>query len=429
MSGNLYLLIDLAEGPNRAAAAEDITKAFAPDIGELGWHSHTLGLYQSIPAAPGPGRSYGDAFRRFANNMRCDRAERPLLMVVTDTDPGGDWQAECEVLTASHPTVDIRVVDHRDDPAGLFRAIAADRPWEGSFTPYSVGDPGNAARKVRAVPDAAEWDRRDTVLDGVEIQGANRQALLHVRAASVRGLGHRYAGTVRQDDYAFRRTPSGRFLVAAVADGVSNSELSHKAASLITRQGCELLAGMLDTTPADRLDWPGLIEELSRRICIVAQPFMDVPDGAAVAYREVAATMAATALFGVVDLQPVDGGLPAHVFAIGDSPAWVLRDGRVWKSLHDIKNSGDGPASSITRALPGRRRDEVPQEALLRPGDVLVLMSDGIADPLQDGSGPVGRFLAESWRTPPAPLAFAGQVDFARRSHDDDRTAVAIWVP
>jgi hypothetical protein len=55
-------------------------------------------------------------------------------------------------------------------------------------------------------------------------------------------------------------------------------------------------------------------------------------------------------------------------------------------------------------------------------------MTDGIGDPLAAGTGEVGRFLTGVWSTPPASgLEFAAHVGFARRSFDDDRTAVAFW--
>jgi uncharacterized protein YegL len=300
--------------------------------------------------------------------------------------------------------------------------------WTGSFTPYSVGDPGNAAALVRPVPDPSEWDRRDTVLDGVCIRADAGQNGLELRAASVRGLSHRYYGTVRQDEYAFRRTDDGRHLIAVVSDGVSNSSLSHKAAILIARTGAAELAGQLTRTGPDSIDWPGLVRWLSGEIVRLAARYLDPADGDPADAARVAGVMAATALFAVVPTQPVGDVTPAHVFSVGDSSAWVLRGGQRWESTHPRKNDGTDLASSRTDALPARTdRFHPPVSVGLRTDDVLVLMSDGIGDPLGDGSGPVGRFLAREWARPPLPLAFGAQVEFARRSHDDDRTAVAIW--
>jgi hypothetical protein len=59
-------------------------------------------------------------------------------------------------------------------------------------------------------------------------------------------------------------------------------------------------------------------------------------------------------------------------------------------------------------------------------GGALFLMSDGVAKPLA-WSAEVQEALAGWWSAPPEALTFAGQVDFARKTHIDDRTAVGIW--
>ncbi|MFD0575712.1 protein phosphatase 2C domain-containing protein [Dactylosporangium darangshiense] len=310
------------------------------------------------------------------------------------------------------------------------RTVAPPPPapdWEGSFTRYRIGEPG-AAAAVKPRPDPSEWDRRDTVLDGVYIRDDLDQDRVQLRAASVRGLAHRFAGTVRQDEYAFRRTDDGRHLVLAVADGVSSGRLSHQAAALVCRLGTKLVAASLAVKPPEELDWTAVMLQLSQEIRRIAAGLLQIAEPT---HDEVVEQMAATALFGVLELRPPDGGndLVAHVAAVGDSSAWVLRaDG--WEPLQAVKNSDGVVATSVTRALPLR---SVKAEVTARPvivgrGEALVLMSDGVGDPMMDGTGPVGRVLAEAWRRPPAPLDFAAQVDFLRKTHDDDRTVVAAWV-
>ena len=106
----------------------------------------------------------------------------------------------------------------------------------------------------------------------------------------------------------------------------------------------------------------------------------------------------------------------------------MLREGAGWEPVRPVKNDGADIATASTRALPLAGSEiAAPRVTALRRSDVLVLMSDGVGDPLHDGKGSVGRFLAAAWARPPAPIEFAAQVDFARSSHDDDRTAVAIW--
>jgi hypothetical protein len=140
--------------------------------------------------------------------------------------------------------------------------------------------------------------------------------------------------------------------------------------------------------------------------------------------------MAATALFAVVDLDPTVGGRPVQVMSLGDTSAWLLRPDHPmpWTPLQEMKNASSAVASSSTAAVPAVPRTLAPPVVTeLRAGDVLVLMSDGVGDPLGGGTGEVGEFLAEAWRTAPDPLTFAAQVGFRRRSYDDDRTVLAVW--
>lgn len=302
--------------------------------------------------------------------------------------------------------------------------------WTGKFTPFAVGEPGRSG-EVLPLPDPDEWNRPDTVCDGVCFLG-DQGMLVELRAASVRGSSHRYYGVVRQDEYRYRRTGDGNFLVCAVSDGVSSGKLSHRAAVFITQKGCELLAERLRDGGPERIDWTDLVTQLAAGVVSIGSTLI-ARERAGVAPEqvtpaEVVERMAATAVFAVVDLRPSADGIPVHLCSVGDSSAWVLRRGSTWEPQAEVKNEGKVIASSRTQALPILPREPLePLETRLAPEDVLVLMTDGIGDPLGDGTGPVGRFLAAEWKRPPQALEFAAQVDFSRRSHDDDRTAVAVW--
>ena len=298
--------------------------------------------------------------------------------------------------------------------------------WSGSFTPFAVGDPGRAASSVRPLPDPTEWHRPDTIIDGIVIYGDTGDLAAELRAASVRGLSHRYYGKVRQDHYAFECTPDRRYLVVALADGVSSSSHSHEAANIICIDGCSLLATHLTTASPDDLNWNEIIRQLSNMLVDKAARLTQEKERD-VSAAEAAETHAATALFAVLELRPRGGRIVAHVLSVGDSSAWVLRGGNAWESLNPIKNEAAVIATSRTRALPSYESVDGPTTTSLDSTDVLILASDGIGDPLADGKGAVGHFLANVWAQPPTPIAFAAHVDFARKSHDDDRTVVAVW--
>lgn len=292
---------------------------------------------------------------------------------------------------------------------------------------FSVGDPGRAAASVVPRPDELLPFRHDIVLDGVRIPGSTGSEL-ELRAASIRGLSHQYYGTVRQDEFAYLVTGNGRWLVLAVADGLSSARYSHRAAEIVCADGCRRVARQLAERDLAELDWQALFTGLGDTVVARASEELDLVDPPVEAVAE---QMAATALFAVVDLVPTDtGGHRAHVMSLGDTSAWLLRPDRPvpWEPLQAVKNAGGAVASSATAAVPAVPRTVGPPVVTeLCPGDALVLMSDGVGDPLGGGTGEVGAFLADAWRAVPEPLTFAAQVGFRRRSYDDDRTVLAVW--
>lgn len=153
------------------------------------------------------------------------------------------------------------------------------------------------------------------------------------------------------------------------------------------------------------------------------------PPSRAALVAAVRKVMCTTLVVAVVPVRPgPDGAHRCVVVRVGDSSAWVLERGQVFVSTGSVKNDGVDIASSATAALPMGGVavvDPVPVE--LRHGDALLLMSDGVGDPLGTGDGEVGAVLAQWWCAPPPLVEFIGQVDFGRKSFDDDRTVVAVW--
>lgn len=311
------------------------------------------------------------------------------------------------------------------DTSGAAVPDGDDRTWTGqSGSPWIVGNPG---RSFGVVPKlSAGVDPPDTVVDGAQA-GA-----MTVRAASVRGLSHRYYTTPRQDAYAAAVTEDQGYVIAIVADGVSSGKYSHQAAKIVTESGAAILADQLKTRRLDAIDWVPLLRELAHKIVTYAQYYAD-PAGASQPPRPAlnplaaAEFMASTALFAILAVHPnADGDREAAVLAVGDTSAWILRN-REWLAIGKIKNEGAQIASSATAALPLVPESPVADHLLIGSDDILVLMTNGVGDPLGNGKGEVGRFLASEWATPPSPLDFAAQVGFARKTFDDDRTVVAIW--
>ncbi|MCU7727006.1 protein phosphatase 2C domain-containing protein [Actinoplanes sp. KI2] len=312
--------------------------------------------------------------------------------------------------------------------------------------------------EVTPVPAAGRAGTRpDTIVDGGRLGG------LAYRATSQRGLAHQEVGVPRQDAYLVRPTPDRRWLVGCVADGVSAGKLSHEAADLVCQETTVRLArGLIDLAAEPEAAGPGAARAAESGAAWAAAaealPWQDIVRAANASIRDAAmaavrdglgrsgdqaglvelenswddasarTVMSSTAVLFAVAAQPVaDGGHPAVVAVVaGDSTALLL-DGDDWTPLAAVKNDGAEIASTAVRSLPGPVRVQ-PQARMLRPGQALVVITDGLGDPLGSGGGVVGRFLATMWRRPPDLLAYAGHVGFYRRSFNDDRTAVTIWV-
>jgi serine/threonine protein phosphatase PrpC len=297
--------------------------------------------------------------------------------------------------------------------------------WQGGFRSFSVGDPGRAPGQVVPLPDLGYPHRPDTVVDGFSIVDENRAEVMRVRAAGLRGLAHRYYGRVRQDEYAWRTTVDGHYLVICVADGVSAGEFSHIAAERAASTGTALLCALLADTPPDRLLWDQVLDMVAQDITEAGLSLLRQRD---LTRRELAEHMATTVLYAIVDLTANDAAHEVILLNVGDTSAWVLLEDGLWWPQQPIKNEDEELYSPSVQALP--LVPETPAIAVrtcVRPGQALVLMTDGVGDPLGDGTGEVGRFLAEAWREPPADLEFAAQAGFSRKSFDDDRTVVALW--
>ena len=299
--------------------------------------------------------------------------------------------------------------------------------------------------EVTPMPAAGRAGTRpDTIVDG------GRLGRLAFRATSQRGLAHQEAGVPRQDAYLVRPTPDRQWLVGCVADGVSEGKLSHEAADLVCQETTVRLArGLTGLVPdpepaawaaaAAALPWPAIVHEANDSLRKAAMAAVRDGRGRAGGEAGLAAlenswdnasarkVMSSTAVLFAVAAEPAaGGGHPALVAVVaGDSTALLL-DGDDWTPLGAVKNDGAEIASTAVSPLPGQVR-VTPRARMLRPGQALVVITDGLGDPLGSGGGVVGRFLATMWREPPDLLAYAAHVGFYRKSFTDDRTAVTIW--
>ncbi|MET9472508.1 protein phosphatase 2C domain-containing protein [Streptomyces sp. NPDC002922] len=253
---------------------------------------------------------------------------------------------------------------------------------------------------------------------------------LTVRAASVRGDSHNWEGSCRQDAMTVTRIgpPDAEMLLLAVADGVGSAVYSHVGSYQFSR----LAAVFLDREA----------ENIHAAVCARDENELRVLATKAVAgaAAELRSGWARTAQHKPRPYADQDYATTLHVLliptdprirdrvlcSVGDGGLFVLREGR-WE--HGDPDDGEGLLDTRTEALPHAYRSV--KATLLRtvPGEVLLLGTDGITNPLTQKDPEFARRLAEAWDGPEVPSLsdFLWQAQTRAKSYDDDRTVICVW--
>lgn len=282
-----------------------------------------------------------------------------------------------------------------------------------------VGEPSPAVEAAVIGPDYRGVPfRPDTVIDGWSTPW------MTMRGVSLRGHLHRYNGAPRQDDFAVHHLPGDR-VVVAVADGVSSAPQSHIGANAATRYAVQWLQSHC-TQPAADTDWQALVKSTAWALTETAQTLLELPAPDPVRTEQDFATTLVCAV-----IEPAhEGRLRAYLIGIGDSPAWVLTAaGDFVQLLAGKEASASGISSSAVSGLPRVPADLTPAVVEVALGEVLLVGTDGIGDPLGSGQGAVGDLIRAitGGQRRPSLIEFAHGVDFSRETFDDDRTLVAVW--
>ncbi|MEK2489451.1 protein phosphatase 2C domain-containing protein [Kitasatospora purpeofusca] len=255
----------------------------------------------------------------------------------------------------------------------------------------------------------------DTVVDG------GRFGQVDVRAASVRGDSHRYAAECRQDAALIVR--ADELLLVAVADGVGSQPHSHHGSNGIVRllakqvlPKADILLGLLRSGAA--ADFASLTSRLvaaaADELTREAERFGHPPKSWSTTLRAL--------------LVPIDPEIRTRGFvAVGDGGLLRLREDG-WVDLDTDGEDAGTLISTRTDCLP--EAYELARTMLItdtRPGDVLVLCTDGLALPLVK-EPELRQFLGRRWvHEVPGLAEFLWQAQVRVRSYDDDRSVVCLW--
>jgi hypothetical protein len=246
---------------------------------------------------------------------------------------------------------------------------------------------------------------------------AARLGDLEVRAASMVGAGHRCEEPAypRQDAYALGRTPDGRFLIIAVADGVSQARRSDLGARVAVSAATREIGGMLARGGIDSIDVGRLYKVIAGEMLGTGRA-RDFPD------EDICSILITTVIPAAP--QP-DGSREIWSSWLGDVSLWSQRQGHLRRLTGEDKSGLD--RNALGAVLPFDP-DRVEERCFgIGAGTVLAIMTDGVSDSLASVAGTRQFFSAQWGGPPPHPAAFLHSLCYDAPGQDDDRTAVVVW--
>ncbi|MEU3703017.1 protein phosphatase 2C domain-containing protein [Streptomyces anulatus] len=328
------------------------------------------------------------------------------------------------------------------DPAAA--DAADDRPAVGH-----LGDrPPTYDAEPAALPSATSENLDglgpDTVLDGA------RYGTYTLRAASVRGDSARFRGEPRRDGLLTARfgAAESALVLVAVAGGRRAGEAAHLAAA----DACRWIGGAVarshirlseDIRAGRRGDLKAGLHRLTDRtygkLRARAAELGVEPDAYTASLRCL--------------LLSADPDCRTRVFfGVGSGGLFRLRDG-LWQDLEPYVPDGGAPqpgdeqeegadgdrlTMDLQIAAPPSPNAEGParpaaepfrfRASVARPGDTLLLCSNGLAEPMRGEAALPGE-LAERWGSagPPGLPAFLADTQLRIKGYADDRTCAAVW--
>lgn len=307
---------------------------------------------------------------------------------------------------------------HPPDAAGTAATpIPADVPWGAYRTPEPVAEPPVVDQSSR--PGTAPWRLAEGTVPAALTADGFELGELSVRAASVIGPSHRCLeeGKARQDAYLVRRTPDGRHLVIAVADGVSQAKRSDLGARVAVTAAARLLVDDLKRgVPLESLDAAGLFRAVAGEMVGTAQ-----------AQRLTPQDVVSILVVAVIPTTPTTNGEQRIWTAqIGDVSVWRFRSGRLEQFTGAQQKQGMDK-NVLPHVLPFHFEAAATTWLVAQAGDVVAVVTDGVSETIDNVVG--GRaFFQSRWSAGPRhPAVFLHDLCYDAPGQIDDRTAVVVW--
>ncbi|MFJ2149544.1 protein phosphatase 2C domain-containing protein [Streptomyces microflavus] len=340
------------------------------------------------------------------------------------------------------------------DPGALHEPspdwAASDAPADGGGARPLVDHLGDRPPTYDAEPaalPAATSENLDTLVPDTVLDGA-RYGTYTLRAASVRGDSARFRGEPRRDALLTTRfgAAESALVLVAVAGGVRAGEGAHLAAA----DACRWIGGAVARSHAR------LSEDIrAGRRADLKSGLHRLTDRTYGKLRARAAELGLEPGEYTTSLRclllSADPACRTRVFfGVGSGGLFRLRDG-LWQDLEptmpEVTSAGGGSEESpdgdrLTMDLqittPPSPYSDGPapppaevfrfRASVARPGDTLLLCSNGLAEPMR-GEPELPAELAERWGPPGPPglPAFLADTQLRIKGYADDRTCAAVW--
>ncbi|MFL6140469.1 MAG: protein phosphatase 2C domain-containing protein [Labedaea sp.] len=271
------------------------------------------------------------------------------------------------------------------------------------------------------VPRAASMPWRLTLEPAASGIAADQAQLgdLDVRAASIVGPGHRCEdpAVARQDSYRLGRDKAGRYLIVAVADGMSDSRRSDLGAMVASRCAVDTVRGAINHgIPPDE----NMLHNAFRRS---AAAMVTAARNSELTTNDVRCAL----IVAIVPAFPESrfGNRAAWFASLADVSAWV-HAGTSWAQVAGDRKTDDMDRNLVRHFLP-HQPDAVSICRQMLPADATItVVTDGVGDAFTDVAG-ADAWFADRWRAPVPLESFLLDVGYHASGQLDDRTAVTVW--
>jgi serine/threonine protein phosphatase PrpC len=294
-----------------------------------------------------------------------------------------------------------------------------------------IGEPkGTFYVKPRVAKQTGRVHRNDWVADIAHIGD------LLVMGTSMRGPAHFERHKVCQDSFAIDEHSNSegcKWVIAAIADGVSAAPNAHFIADYMVRQAIVVIGEALnDCVSLHDLDWEGIskrLADISLEFCRAGTRQDASIDIDKLTPAKYATNWATTLEFAVV--QATDENATAkkelvHVAVAGDGAAYIMSKSAGWKNIKAGKEKSGSLASPAVSALPLPPEFFIVNKGYLNKNECLILTTDGLGDFIGDGSSVLGGFFQERLTKCRGLASFLQVVDVSLYQADDDRTIIMV---